>query len=507
AFRNERNLYKRKCDFSGKEIISVYPPTSKYKVYDQKIWWSDSWDAISFGREFDFNRSFFEQFSELLLDTPQINLQNRNNENSEYCNDTNDLKNSYLCFNSEYAENYYYVNTGGFNGKDCMDLLWCMECELCYECTKVFKGYHCFWCFNCNNISDCYFCENLIGCTNCFGSINLRHKEYYIYNEFVGKEKFIEFIKDFSFSTNNILEVKNNFEKLKLTVPYKNLKIENSENCLGDYILHSKNCIECFDVIQSENCKYVWDGLANNTYDSFNCGINSSFLYECVAVYRSNNIKFSHKCTQSSDLYYCDYCFYDECLFGCCGLKHKKYCILNKQYTKEEYFKLIPKIIEYMQKTEEFGEFFPKNLSTFGYNDTLAQYYFPLSKEKALRQGFIWNDFKSEKIESIKNIPANLLPKNIKDIPDDILNWAIICGQDQKSFKIIPQELNFYRKENIVVPHFCPDCRHYFRKSKMNPRKLWKRNCMKCNAEIQTTYSPERFEIIYCEACYLKNVY
>src|SRR3989339_1163230 len=304
AFRNERNLYKRKCDFSGKEIISVYPPTSEYKVYDQKIWWSDSWDAMEYGKDFNFNESFFEQFSRLLLDTPQINLQNRNNENSEYCNDTNDLKNSYLCCNSEYAENYYYVNTGGFHGKDCMDLLWCMECQLCYECTKVFKGYHCFWCFNCNNISDCYFCEDLIGCTNCFGSINLRHKEYYIYNEFVGKEKYLDFLKKFSFSTDKIDDVKNNFEKLKLTVPYKNLNIQNSENCLGDYILHSKNCIECFDVIQSENCKYIWDAILNNSYDCFNCGINSNFIYESVAIYRSNNIKFSHKCTESSDLYY-----------------------------------------------------------------------------------------------------------------------------------------------------------------------------------------------------------
>ncbi|MBI4975281.1 hypothetical protein HZC20_01255 [Candidatus Peregrinibacteria bacterium] len=27
SFRNERNLYKRKCDFSGREILSVYPTT------------------------------------------------------------------------------------------------------------------------------------------------------------------------------------------------------------------------------------------------------------------------------------------------------------------------------------------------------------------------------------------------------------------------------------------------------------------------------------------------
>jgi len=63
-------------------------------------------------------------------------------------------------------------------------------------------------------------------------------------------------------------------------------------------------------------------------------------------------------------------------------LNTAKYCILNKQYTKEEYEKLMPKIIEYMEKTEEWGEFFPASLSPFGYNETIAMEYFPLTREE-----------------------------------------------------------------------------------------------------------------------------
>jgi len=37
SFRNERKLYKRKCDFSGKDIISIYSPDKSYKVYNQEI--------------------------------------------------------------------------------------------------------------------------------------------------------------------------------------------------------------------------------------------------------------------------------------------------------------------------------------------------------------------------------------------------------------------------------------------------------------------------------------
>ena len=43
AWRNERSLYKRKCDAPGHEetIITMYPPELAIKVYDQKYWWGD----------------------------------------------------------------------------------------------------------------------------------------------------------------------------------------------------------------------------------------------------------------------------------------------------------------------------------------------------------------------------------------------------------------------------------------------------------------------------------
>jgi hypothetical protein len=44
SFRNERKLYKRKCDATGKLIISMYSPDKKFKVYDNDFWWSDKCD-------------------------------------------------------------------------------------------------------------------------------------------------------------------------------------------------------------------------------------------------------------------------------------------------------------------------------------------------------------------------------------------------------------------------------------------------------------------------------
>ena len=106
-----------------------------------------------------------------------------------------------------------------------------------------------------------------------------------------------------------------------------------------------------------------------------------------------------------------------------------------------------------------------------------------------------------------KVIPAEKLPDSIDDIPDDILNWAIKCEATGRPFRIIKQELEFYRKMKLPIPHFHPDERHRRRMALRNPRKLWRRPCGKCGKEMETTYAPERPEIVYCESCYLQEVY
>jgi hypothetical protein len=110
AWRNEKKLYKRKCDLTGKDIVSVYAPDSLYKVYSQREWLSDSWNPMDYGRNFDFNLPFFQQFDDLLHEVPRTSLYNVSNENSDFNNYTDHCKNTYLCFFSNTIENSYYVN-------------------------------------------------------------------------------------------------------------------------------------------------------------------------------------------------------------------------------------------------------------------------------------------------------------------------------------------------------------------------------------------------------------
>ncbi|MFA6393122.1 MAG: hypothetical protein WCW54_03495, partial [Candidatus Paceibacterota bacterium] len=68
--------------------------------------------------------------------------------------------------------------------------------------------------------------------------------------------------------------------------------------------------------------------------------------------------------------------------------------------------------------------------------------------------------------------------------------------------------LELYKKLNLPLPHFCHNCRYYQRLNLENPRKLWHRKCMKegCSNEFETSYAPDRPEIVYCERCYQNEV-
>ncbi|OGJ50378.1 hypothetical protein A2335_02890, partial [Candidatus Peregrinibacteria bacterium RIFOXYB2_FULL_32_7] len=520
SFRNERNLYNHKCNLCQKTIITIYSPDKNHTIYCRDCWWSDKWparsdhsggDTINYGRDFDFNRLFFEQYKDLLQSTPKAAIIGYNCENCDYTNYQNDSRNCYLTFGSGKMEDCSYCNWC-YEAKNIMDCSHCVKGQLDYMNTECFETYNTRYCYDSKQITDCSFCIDCRGCQNCFGCVGLRKKEYHIFNKPYPKEQYEEMIKDLN-RLENIQKVQQELNKLKIQRSHLSSRITKSEACSGDDIENSKNSLMCFGIKNCFDCKYCNEAIiAKDVYDANRSG-NNELTYEICSggyysysafIYASSHINFSHYVTE---------CHSNNNLFGCAGLRNKQYCILNKQYTKEEYEKLVPKIIEHMMKTGEWGEFFPSSISPFGYNETVAQEYFPLTKSAVGNadlhslQRFNWSDFEQEFPKVEKIIPGSLLPTIIKEIPDDVLNWAIECEVTKKPFKIIKPELEFYRKMNLPIPRRHPDQRHKDRMALRNPRKLWKRNCMKCNAEIQTTYSPDRSEIVYCEKCYLGSIY
>ena len=159
----------------------------------------------------------------------------------------------------------------------------------------------------------------------------------------------------------------------------------------------------------------------------------------------------------------------------------------------------------------KYGEFFPANLVPFAYNETVAQEYSPKTKEQAAKMGYSWREPEERNYKI--TLDSKDIPQSIAETKDDIGNEIIGCGHNGKcdegctsAFKITPEELQFYRKMGVPVPKLCFNCRHTQRFKKKNPQKLWKSQCAKCKKDIETSYAPERPEIVYCESCYQQEV-
>lgn len=508
SYRIERFLKHRKCSLTGKQIISVYPSDAPWPVYDIEEWWSDKWNPLSYGRDFDFSRPFFEQFFELRNQVPRLALiQQQPMINSAYCNAAGQCKNCYLCFSSNKNEDCLYSSWMN-HCKNCIDCKTINQCEGCYECIDCRDCVNLKWSQNCTNCSYSYFLKNCQGCRDCFGSINLINKEYYIFNKPYNKETYDAFFKEVDLGSFRIIQkMKEKFAEITQSIHVKAFEGVNNENSLGNYIRNNKNAWMCFDTEDSEDARYC-QGLqrAKSAMDHSHWGDGTEQTYECQAVgYNGFNLKFCNLCWSGcSDLSYCDHSFSSKNCFGCVGLKKNEYCILNKQYSKEDYGNLKSEIINHMQRTGEWGEFFPAKFSPFGYNETMACEEIPLSKEEALKKGFRWLEDTTEK--SYKGPPVEI-PNHIREAKNDITKQILISEKSGTPFKIVPQELKFYQQNNIPLPRMTPDERHLERVKKRNPRILFNRTCAKCQKAIQTSYAPERTEQIYCEECYLKEVY
>ena len=435
-------------------------------------------------------------------------------ENSDYCNHTGYIKDCYLIFDSRFSERCLYGKTIE-RCFDCMDCFKVFDCELCYEMVGGYKCHACAYSQDCYTCNDCSYCYNCTGCQSCFGCVNLRNKEYCIFNEQMdSKGEWEERVRELH-SQYSHKQLQQKLSDFRQTYPVRWMQKHHTEECTGDYLSECKNSFSCFDCEYLQDCKYCQDVKKVNElnyvlHDITHFGGNLSESYQCCSIGNTvRNALFCGHCWNNvTNLLYCMQCINgSHHLFGCVGLNRAGYCIFNKQYTKEEYEDLVPKIIEHMEKTGEWGEFFPVKMSQYAYNETVAQEYVPLTKNEVLARNWTWKDEADEMPEVEKIIPATQLPDSIDDIPDDILNWVIKCETTERPFKIVKQELDFYRNRKLPIPHCHPDERHRRRMTLRNPRKLWERQCGKCDKEIQTTYSPERPETVYCEECYLKEVY
>lgn len=508
AWRNERILYHRKCNLTGKQIISIYAPDSPYKVYDQHEWHTDKWDALNYGRDFNFNRPFFDQFNELMMDVPKISVFTSRNENSDYTNGAQQDKNCYMIFVSDHNQDCYYSYAID-SCEDCAECLNCYKCALCVDCIDCSESYNLAYCEKTHTSRDGKFLYDCKNCQDCFACWGLRGKQYCILNRQYSKEEYAKLISKWDLGDKRIIsKIRADVEqKWKSQQIHQYYDGNNNLNVTGDHIVGCKNCIECYDSGNLEDCGYlIFSFKSKDCFDGHVVVDNCQLCYGTISTINQYNTQFTFVSFYSKNSMYLDHSQYCQDCFGCSGLKRQKYCILNKQYSKEEYESLRAKIIEHMRGTGEWGMLLPPQLSPFGYNETVAQEYFPLTRTQAAKNGWKWRD-ENKDSSAIYQGPKAEIPDNIKKAESDVPDKIFSCEKCSEPFKIIPHELALYKKLGLPLPRMCFDDRHAARIGKRNPRQLFQRNCQKCRAALETTYAPERPETVYCEDCYLKIVY
>lgn len=534
-FRSERNLYRVKDSSSGKEIFSGIPREAGLTIYDHDYWWSDAWDPGQYGRGYDFSRPFFEQLREFTARVPWPSRAIQELINSDYSDKASYLKNCYLCFNLGHSEDSAYVMSS-WNVRNSFDLIQGENAELCYESMEIEASYKTFFSLYCDETREVWFSRDLSGCSNCVGCVNLRNKQYYIFNKPYGKEAYFEELAKMRLDTFSGLE--RTGEKARefwRSRPYKFMHGVQNVNVSGDCIHNAKNVAYSFEVEDIEDSKFCRDVSlgVKDSYDYTVWGENAELMYESLECgFNSKGVKFSHFCWPADqDVEYSVNCGSSSNLFACAGLRKKSYCIFNRQYTPEEYYTLREKIIRHMEdmpyrdllgRTYSYGEFLPPEFSPYAYNETIAQDYFPLTKKEAEEKGYLWRE--PEIREYKTTIRSQNLADHIGEVSDSVVDEIIECARCTKPYRIISQELNFLRVCGIPAPRICWQCRFTRRLRLGNIPRFYTSKCQCagetsendiysneashfhgsefCPNEFVTSFSPEREEIIYCEQCY-----
>jgi len=298
AFRNERKLFKVKDAFTGSKIFSLWPEEGGKKVISQEEWHGDGWDAMDYGVDYDFQKSFFQQIKDLNGKVPIFNLNVEFMVDSPYSGNATALKNCYLCFNSNYSEDCIYSNGTDYckNGVDCSHV---NHSEKCYDCFWLQNCYQCYFTIMSVDSRNLWFCRDCLGCNDCVGCANLRKASYCIFNKQYTKEQYLKELEKMGLDTfsgaQKIREESRAFWNTQIIKYHQGLKNLNST---GSYLTNCKNVNDSYLSRESENmryCQYMQVPGNKDCYDVSIWGRNTELSYEtCISGGNSYNLFYGY---------------------------------------------------------------------------------------------------------------------------------------------------------------------------------------------------------------------
>ncbi len=451
TFGNLSTLYKGRSAISGAALITRFYPADNLPIASPAEYWGDAVDNREFGRDYDFSRPFFDQLAELIRSTYFLPLSNVNVENCDFINGSINSKNCYLCFSviesrdCLYCQNVYYSS-------DCVGCAGVWHSSYCYACRDLDNCYECQNCSDCQNSSRLFFCADCRNCQDCLGCVGLDGGRFVAFNRQLDRAAFeLELEKAALDTTLGREKAGTLAEELARSLGNKPRRIIASENCSGSYIRRSTNCRHTLHAEECQDCGYLI--LGTKSKDGWKGFFINSELNYTAGVVGGYGTAYSYW-VQGGDSNLYSYYLFNGCshCFGCVNLKKNSYCLLNKQLTKAEYFEIVPRVIEQMKQTGEWGEFFPQSCCPHYYDESFAgDYIESLPQPELLHRGYriLGAQPQAEPPEAVFGAD---LPESASAIDSSFLSRPIKCISTGAYFNFQKSELEFYRKHSVPLP-------------------------------------------------------
>ncbi len=504
CFWQSFTLHKRTCAKTGKEMISVFGESCPYPV-----WLHDEWlkHANPPDADFQFEQGFFDQLWQLFQQCPIPHNMGNASENCDYTDDCWYSKKCYLSHSVLRGEDIYY----SYRVIDCRNCFFCVFSNNCELCLDVVNSTHCYnvtYAIDCAQCRDSAFLFDCRNCSDCILCFNLRNKQYCIENVQYTKEEYEEKKKQYTWaSRKSYEEFKKQFRDLLFTKAWwKAQHNERVEHVNGDYIREGHNCDQVFFV---DKCKDVVNFVRGlQVKDCVNCigCFNSELLGYCSMVQDGGyEVFYSVNLVNCKFMEYSINCTNCEHCFACAGLVNRQFCILNKQYSEQEYHELKQKIKSHLKETGEYGQLFPGYFASCTYDESLAAFYFPLTLEQQKILGFRTNTLQSQNMDGYQ--PASAVPDSVEN-SNGVENMVFFDEIAKKQFKIQTFDIAFSRQQHVPLPNT-----FYVRRIKENFAWLYydgnfrETTCVKTGERVMTTLPRALDSRIISEKAYEKLMY
>jgi hypothetical protein len=285
----------------------------------------------------DFEIKYQNLIDNIVRDSVGVKVQDGYNE-GQMCYECSYTNQSYYStFLSKCTENYYcHRNINCENCFDCSDCGGTLNSYMCHNCLDCFECFNSQYCIDSKNLDHCLLCQ---GSEQCFGSYGLINEKFCIFNKKYSEEEYKNKIQELRKQPKEFIEAEEAKMYDKIGIMRTIDIADNSEDSIfTSEGISNKSCYYCFGTYQSKNSLYCFGcESADDSIDN-TILVQSELCYGCTYSFTCNECFFCNDCMNCSRSSYLTSCYNCMDCFGCAQLDDKQYCILNKQYSKEEYF-------------------------------------------------------------------------------------------------------------------------------------------------------------------------